>query len=483
MEQNEQLEIQPTCEEPQEQPTTDVQVPVAETTVPEETLAQECTAEEPEQERPAFEEPIVEEPVSEPMNAPHVPEPAPKTEIVPPVKAAKPPKRKPHIVLRMLMQILSFALCICLVACLMVSAVLVDVRMLTSSGSIQTIIKAYLSSSGNKDNTSADFVHKEQNYLFALDDYTPGDFELPDDFDIPDDIETPDDIEIPGGIELPGGFEIPDDIQIPDNIEIPSDIFTNPSALTDYIYEIVNEVAGDDVQITQEQVQEIVNNSTLTEFISDKAASYADDILSGTEMTTITTEEIMQLIDENQTLIEDTFQIEVTEEIKETIRTQVDVAIEENDLNGTIRQQITNVTEQPISENSDLTLGDIMLIIGQVTQNSVIAVCLGLCLFVILLLVVLNFYNLPMGLTWASLACLFIGGILSAPIVALQVNPTLLTTLMPEMAQWESLIGNTAGVFAPVHYGIAIFGFVLLVASIVWRIVAHNSRKERYAAA
>ena len=81
----------------------------------------------------------------------------------------------------------------------------------------------------------------------------------------------------------------------------------------------------------------------------------------------------------------------------------------------------------------------------------------------ILLLCGANFYNIPAGMTWASMPCILIGGILALPIAVLQLMPTILG----EMAAFAPMVN----VLAPIHYAVPVIGLVLLIGSIVWRIV------------
>lgn len=400
----------------------------------------------------------------------------PEEERPTPTKARPAPTRtrrkKPHIAVRIALQFSSFVLSVLLAVGILVSALLIDVRMLTSSGSLQPLIRAFLSTGSSAGTSSATGnavsptpqAQRPSPYLIPLSN------RLYDDPQLPGDI---------GGAEIPGGIEIPDDIRIPSDIQIPSDVLTNPSALTDYICEIIQETAGTDVPVTPEQVQQIVDNSTLTDFVSDKVASYIDDAFTGNENTTITVDEIMDLLEENQTLIEETFDITVTDEIKQNIRVEAEKVVEQNDLNGTIRQEINKVMTAPVSDTSSLTVQDILQAIGSLTQNAVIGACLGICLLLLLLLLGANFYNLPMGMTWASFSFMEIGSILCAIVLSLQLTPAILIDLLPQEADFTALLSSLAGIFAPVHYAVAAIGLALLIGSIVWRIVARCIRNAK----
>lgn len=331
--------------------------------------------------------------------------------------------------IRMLMQFVSFLLCLVLVVSLFISVSLLDLKMLTSSGGIQAVLDTVMGSSS----TSPTAAAPRQGYISRL-----------------------------------NSGDIPGDIQLPDNVQIPNDALTDSNLLTDYIYDIIKESVGQDINITHDQVQQFVEASTIMDFTSEKMASYVEDAMNGTQNTTITADELMGLLEENQGLLEEHFDITITEETKAQLRTEVERVVEDEDLNGTIRKEIDAVLEQPI-EGTDYTVNDILLVIGQITANGVIFAVVGFCLLIILLMLAANFYNLPMGLTWASIACLFTGVPLSLLALGLQYSP--MAAVDTQVMQIFELTQNLAEVVAPVHYAVAIVGILLLAGSITWRVL------------
>lgn len=358
-------------------------------------------------------------------------------------------RKKPHFMIRLLLQLVSFLLFIVLTVSLLATAVLLDLKALTSSGGVEAVINAFLGTGSSEPSPTAEVpVQSPTNeYLVSLSSYS-------------------------------GDYGIPDDIQIPDDIEIPSDALTDSNILADFIMDIIQESAGDDVNVTHDQVQNFIDNSTVMDYTTNKVSGYVQDALNGTTTTVITADEIMSLLDENQALIEETFEITVTDEMKEEIRTNVTKAIEEEDLNGTIRQEIDNVMQQPI-EGTDMTIQDIVELLGQITQTKVILSAVGLCLLLILLLFLANFYKLGKGLTWASFAFMIIGFPLAIVVYAMQNTVILQDLLGSEINSYISLISGLGDLLAPIHYGIAIAGVVMFVGSIVWRILARILPKRK----
>jgi hypothetical protein len=345
-----------------------------------------------------------------------------------PVQPEKKQRRKPHIALRIGMQLLSFVLCMVLCVALIATVVLADLNMLTSSGGIKQLITSVL--------LPNQAPHSPRPMLgMAGDPIDPG---------------------MLGGT-LPEGVE--DAIASGDS-----------NAIVDMLYETMKEMLGEEVPITKEQLQTFVEESTVTDYIAEKAAGYAEDIINGTENTQITAEELVDLLEENKELIEQTFEVEITEEAMAEIEANVTTIVEENDINGTIRAEINNVMESAGAEGSGIPLAQIMEIVRLLSQNTVMYSAIGACVVLILLLCGANFYNIPAGMTWAAVPCILIGGILAAPIAVLQLMPSILG----ELAAFAPMVN----VLAPIHYAVPVTGLVLLIGSIVWRIVRSCLRHD-----
>ncbi|MBE6978112.1 MAG: hypothetical protein E7438_05685 [Ruminococcaceae bacterium] len=352
----------------------------------------------------------------------------PPLEVQPPVSAptepAKPVRRKPHIALRVGMQFLSFVLCLILSIALIVTVVLADVNTLTSSGGIKQIITSLLVP-GKAAPQTRPMLGVSNNLLSP---------------------------------ELLYGPAANDQMQ--DAI-----LGGDSNALVDMLYSTMQEMLGEEVSITKEQLQSFVEESTVTEYMADKAAGYADDILNGTENTQITAEELTQLVKDNKQLIEQTFEIEITEEQMKEIEANVVTIVQENDINNTIRTEINKAMESATSgaAGMGIPLADIMQIVRILSQDTVLYGAIGACVLLLLLLCGTNFYNIPAGMTWASVPCILIGGILAAPVAVLQLMPSVLG----EYASFAPMIN----VLAVNHYAAPVIGLLLLIGSIVWRIV------------
>ncbi len=411
---------------------------------------------EPVQEMPM--EPAAEEviPVPEPEAAPAVipepvpvavPEPAPAPK---PKKTAK-PRRKPHILLRMLLQLLSFVLCIVLTASLLATVVLADLNHIMSAGGIKQLITAVL------------------NPVSAPQRMTPvvGAAGVYWDETIP-------------GFTIPGDLDLGD---LPDDLLTGGDSEESISGIIDWIYEELEKNSEEPLPITKEQVQAFVQDSTLSDFMAEKLAGFAEDFLNNTENTTITAEEVLELLEENAQLIEKTFEVEITAEMKQELSASVEKLVVEADLNTLIREEVFESVKETINESTEsmgISWDQLQPMIQLICSDAVLYTALGITLVLMLLLCLLNFYNVPAGLTWIAIPSILLGAILTAPLALLQASPELVSGLLP--GGLGPVIASFAGVLLPIHGGLLALGLGLLLIGIIWRAI-RSVRRKRLAAA
>ncbi len=389
-----------------------------------------------------------------------------------PVKAPK-VRKKPHIALRIPLQLFSLILCIALLAVSICTVLLADLNMLTSAGGINKLINSILSPA------AAPAPHR----------FIPGAVGVWMDSTDP-------------SIDMDDLLDGDGNIVLPDGVLDGEDSDEAVGSLIDYVIDSLEESMGGELPVTDEQISYIVENSTLTEFVSQKIASIAEDVLNGTKNTVFTTEEIMELMEQNKGIIEEVFDFTITAEITDQIQKEVDKLIVEQDINNQIHDSISNMVDEAIKDSlppisgsildgvipggSDLdpedTLGQYMALIGFITSNELLFGAIGVCLVLILLLCLLNWYNVPAGLTWSAFPMILSGLILSAPIYMVQNMPQLLLSILgDDAAMLLQIIQSFVGVFAPIHYGLLGLGAALLIGSIVWRIVRASIRKRKAA--
>lgn len=342
-------------------------------------------------------------------------------------------RHKPHIVLRLPLQLLSLVLSIVLMVCLLATALLLDLNRMLSAGGMKQLVDSLLTVS-------------------------PAKVSMP----------------VAGAVGM--GLRMDDTVS--GDWEIPADALTDgdAEALVDWMMEILEQAAGTEVDLDRSQLQEFVEQSTISEYMSQKAAGYATDFINGTKNTQITSQELMQLLEENEDLITSTFQVEFTGEMKAELETALAKTIEDNRINEVIHEEVFASMQETIDQALPIPWEQIQAALKILTSDAAILTALGVCLVLMLLLCALNFYNIPGGLTWSAVSCIFVGALLSAPIVLLLASPELLTDVAGLPVAVVQLILSFASVMSLVHFGILILGVTLLVLSVIWRLVRAGIR-------
>lgn len=360
--------------------------------------------------------------------------------------------KKPALPIRILLQVISLLLSILLFVSLLSTAALIDLRVLTSSKGIEQLLNL-VTSTPAPTSPAPSASHANPSAFIPLSASPSG---------------------TAGVVLLNNTTATYPNVDIPAGID-PS-VLSGGNAMIDALYEMAKNALGEDIPISKEQVEKFVEESTVSEFLSEEVAALAGDILNGTETAEITTEEIMTLIQENKELIEETFEIELTEEAITDIEASVTQVVEEQQLNETIRAEVNTTLEQPIPGLENTSINDIMLVIGTLTQPRVIFGAIGICIFLILLLGLANYYHIPTALSWASASFINAGLILSTPLFVLEYYPNVLLRIDPNLVDLVHALGGIAHVLDPEHYGILVLGLLMAIGSIVWKVLLHRKK-------
>ncbi len=102
-----------------------------------------------------------------------------------------------------------------------------------------------------------------------------------------------------------------------------------------------------ETNLTEEDVSQFFDESGISELVGEKLALGLEAVMDGEEISLITNEEIMNFVKDNEQLVEDTFEIEITEEDL----VKVEDKIEELEIEETFNTQIitTTITETEIN--------------------------------------------------------------------------------------------------------------------------------------
>lgn len=368
------------------------------------------------QEQPSF---------SDDMSAPTVlDEPAPQPE------QSRPGKKKgfhPNLAARIFLRLGTILLCVCLTVSLLLTALVADVRRLTDGDTLRGVITSILNPNAS-DSKAA----------------------------------------LTGAV----GVSAVDPEEIISQVNpqaIASDVgsMANTDALLDMIYEELTAQYSEEIEFSKEQLADLYNQSTLPEFLADKLASCAEDVIHGTDNTRVTEEEIIALLEDNAQLIEALLGIKVTDELKQK-------AVEF--FNGLGFESL--LREELVAQISKLTLGEdgmtvekLMEKLRQLTSLSVLWMLIGIDLALAVLLWLTNWLRLGATLRSISIPMLIDGLGLSAPVLLLDL------LISPDNTVVYPIVHALTAPIIPVHYGMLAGGVVLLIAGIVVSVVSRNKTK------
>lgn len=256
--------------------------------------------------------------------------------------------------------------------------------------------------------------------------------------------------------------------------------------LTDYCYELMEEMFGSDLPLTKQQLNQLLEESTLPEFISAKGASLVNDLFTGNMTTAITRDEVVQLLEENKQLFEDAFSQPLTaQQINEVADWAVDSGIldkAQEILTETVGIDPTIGASQPqldtealtqIATSGQLESNDLPVLLNAfryLTSVEVLGICIAACFILSALMFAAKWGN-PGGALYASGYVYLIVGVLSL-LVSLFFH--LLPMLWQEPA--AQVVRKIVLAVTPVHGGVAGLGLVLIIAGAV----INACRRKKY---
>lgn len=292
--------------------------------------------------------------------------------------------------------------------------------------------------------------------------------------------------------------------------------------MIEIVYDQIQTHLGEDSAITKEEITELVEQSTVTEFIAEKAADIVADYVTGEITTTFEPEEIKTLIETNKELIEtvvgEPIPEEVVTQIVETVKTnEVVQKVEEKGLAGVIEMSSSSDSTTPDGEPaltppSDNMLGeqlgsllgsseegskqvadsianvaqtitggeltgvkninDIVTMLRAATSVQNLVVCMVVCVVFMLLILLVNIKQLGAGLRRCGYPMLFAG---------VMVIPCLLATYAPDMWTGDAYLSIAQQVLSMVT-GINALVFGLGLLFVIAGILVGSITKRKLAA-
>ena len=264
--------------------------------------------------------------------------------------------------------------------------------------------------------------------------------------------------------------------------------------IVDKLYELLGEQFGEEVPFTKDEVGDLLDQSTIPEFLSDKMAGIISDIYTGDITTTITGEEVAQLLEENKQLIEETIGTELPQEYVDAIVSKVEemdvtTAIQNvvlgnaggdaeseggqtgnsfltgsNDALETFSGGVLNSLLSGKGTIQDIVNGGIPVIlmaVREVTSLEAMLIMVAACLILVGLLFLVNLKQLRVAVRCVGITAMLAG----LPFAA----ATIFAFAMPSVFEGTALSIIYLGLTLTAGVSIGVFGggFVLWVVSIV----------------
>jgi len=200
--------------------------------------------------------------------------------------------------------------------------------------------------------------------------------------------------------------------------------------VVDLVYDLIQEQMGDELGVTYEQVASFFEESTAKEFVSDKLSSIIYDCYTGEITTTITPDEIQELIVENKSLLQEHFNLTISEEdlssavqwvqesgaldiiTEENIENVLGISLDTPAPEGA--DSITNIIGS-ISNGEEVDVAAIMAAFRFITSDTALYALIGVCVALSLLLMLVNCTRVYLGFIDSGIAVILAGLIMMIP--------------------------------------------------------------------
>lgn len=463
------------------------------------------------QAEPAVEETVT--PVTEPVVEP-VAEPVAEA----PAKPAKKVRKRWPWPVRFLMSIIGFVLCIVMFVTALTGIVLLDLRAMTSQNGITTIIETLLTS-GKKapatvrpglavggvvrraEDSVSDSTHVQidENGNVIVNGEIVGTVGSMGDGNttliVPNgNVTTDEDGNVYVDGELLEGATMGED----GSVHMGGQITVDPNAggdssdaIVDWVVGQLRDFTGGELPVTPEQIENFVEQSTIKDFIAEKVAGMVGDFYTGNITTTITMEEITQLMEENKDLIKSEFGIEITEEHTEALKQIVEETgileqVQEQGIMG-ILGSVGGMGGVGGDGEGGLMDPDMMQqmqqiqqaveIVRQVTSYTAIAAVWGIFLALAAILFCTTQFSWPATLADCGIVLTLASAIFVIPATVFTNSPEMMTDLLGS-AMFVKVAQTFFNATAGVNYGAFGVGIGLIVLAIVVACIRAAMRKK-----
>ena len=257
--------------------------------------------------------------------------------------------------------------------------------------------------------------------------------------------------------------------------------------ISEIIYENLEIVKEDGDVISREEMEEIVEESEIVDFIADKAALLVTDFMEGESNTILKKKEIIKLLDKNADVIEEIVGQRLTEEEQEEIadaffENEMVKVVAKDGLQGVMDlmeeapEELFPMEDLKPSELNVLTttmstVSTVITTIRDFSTAKSLTLCCAVCLVLVVLIILVNILQLPVGFRRASYPIILVGTA-AIPLLLVQA-PIPLWDKIPGFGYVQSMVSP----FTTVYGAILGIGLVLLIAGIVLAIIKRSLKK------
>lgn len=340
--------------------------------------------------------------------------------------------RKLSLPVRILLAFISFLLGVALFASVVVTALIADIQIVTSADTIQSLVQELISAPA---------------HIRANAPMLPGE----------------------GSVRIAPRVRTYQRIYRSEAENVADDL---TKQLIDMFYDQVAEQMGEEFPVSKEEFTQMIQDSTVKDYISEKTAGLLTDYFNDTITTTFEPEEIVELIEENSALIETITGQPIPEDIAEQVgkvfdENEIIQKVEVEGLAGFINDPELNipVLNDIVGGKESVNIRSIMNTIRAFASRQNLIMGIVICVVLIAAILLVNAAQLPKGLRRAGYPLMIAGVPVIMNILAIFVPD--MWTALPGMDVAQKLFQQTAIV------NIIVFGtgFVLCLIGIILGIV------------
>ena len=291
------------------------------------------------------------------------------------------------------------------------------------------------------------------------------------------------------------------------------------TAVVEWAYDSLVQEYGDKIPVEMEELKDLIENSTIKEFVAEKTASLVNDLYTGESNTTITEEDVSELLTENAEAIRACFpqvKLDTPEDIEkltekimehplmkqimeEGISSVLGIDMEDlkdpdkiEDLQGSIssgklpqkhigsRHIVAGAAFLPVANIAANPIAHALEIVRMVTSPTTLLLSIGICVALVVLLFLCAWNRPYNAMLESGITFLLTGTIFLVPTLIAWLMPGAWMTLFSFLPLVGTLTREVLLLTGGICGGVAGLGLALIIGSCILR---HFMKKKRAAKA